>query len=86
MMQAACEAIRQVDLLVAEVSEKAIGVGIEVGYAAALGIPVIYLRKADSDYSTTVGGLAAYSLIYDRAEGISALLIPVLQQMVDVFP
>jgi nucleoside 2-deoxyribosyltransferase len=45
MMEVACQEIAQCDLLIAEVSHKAIGVGVEVGYAVGLGKPVIYIRQ-----------------------------------------
>lgn len=78
MMAATAADLRAADLLIAEVTHKAIGVGIEVGYAAALGKPVIYLRRAESEPSTTVGGLAACALVYrspdDLREQLAAAL------------
>lgn len=64
MMDTACAEIRLADLMIAEVSEKAIGVGIELGFAVALNKPVLYLRKAGSEYSTTVGGITQYHIAY----------------------
>ncbi len=64
MMAATQADLRAADLLIAEVTHKAIGVGIEIGYAAALGIPVIYVRHADAEPSTTIGGLAARCIVY----------------------
>lgn len=66
MMRLACAKIAESDILIAEVSEKAIGVGIEVGYAAALGKTIIYLRRANAEYSTTVGGLATEIIVYQN--------------------
>jgi nucleoside 2-deoxyribosyltransferase len=82
MMQQAFREISGSDLLIAEVSEKAIGVGIEIGYAAALGKPVIYLRQARSEHSTTAAGTAGYSLIYNHAGEITTLLAPILAKLV----
>ena len=39
------------DILIAEVSEKAIGVGIEVGYAKAKGKPIIYIKNQSVCFS-----------------------------------
>lgn len=64
MMATACAEIKLADLLIAEVSEKAIGVGIEIGFAVALSKPVLYLRKEGSEYSTTVGGITSHHIIY----------------------
>lgn len=78
MMQQAFRDIADADLLIAEVSEKAMGVGIEIGYAAALQKPVICLRHAGAEHSTTASGSANHSLVYANAGEITAILEPVL--------
>ncbi|WP_044210056.1 nucleoside 2-deoxyribosyltransferase [Flammeovirga sp. OC4] len=65
MMATAFQEIDSSDVFIAELTTKAIGVGIEVGYAFAKGIPVIYIRKKGSDYSTTVSGCADQVLVYE---------------------
>lgn len=74
MMAAALRDLRAADLLIAEVTHKAIGVGIEVGMAAALGKPVVYVRHADAEPSTTVGGLAAATITYQHAADLRTQL------------
>ncbi len=74
MMAAALRDLHAADLLIAEVTHKAIGVGVEVGMAAALGKPVIYVRHADAEPSTTVGGLAAAHITYRDAADLEAQL------------
>ncbi|WP_119066767.1 hypothetical protein [Aggregatilinea lenta] len=64
MMEAMQAELRASNLLVAEVTHKAIGVGVEAGYAAALGLPIVAVRHADAEPSTTVGGLAARTVVY----------------------
>lgn len=64
MMKNAFLEIDKCDLLIAEVSNKSIGVGIEIGYAKAKKIPVLYLRKKNAEHSTTASGSANYSIIY----------------------
>lgn len=81
MMQQAFRDIADADLLIAEVSEKAIGVGIEIGYAAALQKPVICLRHAGAEHSTTASGTATHSLTYTNAGAIAAVLEPVLAEL-----
>lgn len=78
MMRQAFRDIAEADLLIAEVSEKAIGVGIEIGYAAALQKPVICLRRTGAEHSTTASGSATHSLIYANTGEIAAVLEPVL--------
>jgi nucleoside 2-deoxyribosyltransferase len=74
MMTATQAELRRADLLVAEVSHKVIGVGIEIGYAAALGKPIIYLRHSSAEPSTTVGGLAAASIVYENVDDLRGKL------------
>lgn len=81
MMAATLESIHQADVLIAEVSEKVIGVGIEIGYAAALGKPIIYLRKSDAPFSTTVGGLATIAIVYDNPQDLEDKLIDALHSL-----
>ena len=64
MMDAAFQEINRSDILIAELSKKAIGVGVEVGYACARGIPIIYLRNEKSEHSTTVSGSSNEHIIY----------------------
>jgi nucleoside 2-deoxyribosyltransferase len=66
MMQQAMADIDACDLFIAEVSEKAIGVGLEAGYAKAKGKAIVYLRQADAEHSTTVSGISDYQLIYSN--------------------
>jgi nucleoside 2-deoxyribosyltransferase len=82
MMKLAMSEIAKSDLLIAEVSEKAIGVGIEVGCAAALGKPVIYLHKTGVEYSTTVGGLAAETITYDNLQDLHQKLAQALLRVI----
>ena len=66
MMQVAFDTIDQSDFLIAELTHKSIGVGIEVGYAHAKKKPIIYLRKKGSTYSTTTAGCADFIIEYEN--------------------
>lgn len=81
MMRQAFREMEDADLLIAEVSEKAMGVGIEIGYAAALQKPVICLRNSQAEHSTTASGTATHSLIYPNAGAIAGMLEPVLAEL-----
>jgi len=74
MMQTAKKHMDESDLLIAEVSHKAIGVGIEVGYMAAQRKRIIYLRRDGAEYSTTVGGLADFDIVYRDAGNLQKQL------------
>ena len=66
MMKAAFEEIDSSDFLIAELTTKSIGVGIEIGYAFAKEKPIFYLRKKDSEYSTTASGCSNYVIEYEN--------------------
>ncbi|MBZ0295567.1 MAG: nucleoside 2-deoxyribosyltransferase [Anaerolineae bacterium] len=74
MMQTALRDLEQADMLIAEVTYKAIGVGVEVGYAHALGKPILYLHHADAEYSKTIGGLADVVICYRDLPDLAAQL------------
>ncbi|MFN8253905.1 MAG: nucleoside 2-deoxyribosyltransferase [Ferruginibacter sp.] len=64
MMQEAMAAIDNCDILVALADYKAIGIGVEAGYARAKNKKVIYIRHADAEHSTTVAGISHLQVIY----------------------
>lgn len=81
MMQQAMLDIDHSDLLIAETSDKAIGIGIEVGYAKAKGKPVIYLRQRSADHSTTTAGISDFQVIYDDMADLVERLQKVLHKL-----
>ncbi len=66
MMKTAFKEIDNSDFLIAELTTKSIGVGIEIGYAFAKRKPIIYLRKKDSEYSTTTSGCSNVVIEYEN--------------------
>ena len=64
MMQKAMEEIDQSDILIAAASEKAIGIGIEAGYAKGKNKTVIYIRHHNAEHSTTLSGISDHQIIY----------------------
>lgn len=83
MMQQALLDIGNCDLFLAEVSEKAIGIGIEAGYAKALGKPIIYCYKSGSEFSTTLSGISDYTLKYEHVENLKKQLDTVLTNIIN---
>jgi len=78
------EAFRQIDksdILFAEVSEKAIGVGIEIGYAKGHSKTIIYARNANAEHSTTAGGASDFLIVYAGADDLSEKLSAVINQI-----
>ena len=66
MMEQAMLSIDSCDLLIAETTDKGIGIGVEVGYAKGKGKPVIYIRNKNGEHSTTVSGISDFQIIYDN--------------------
>ncbi len=64
LMQKSFEAIAASALVVVDLSEKGVGVGIEAGYAHALHIPIVVVASAGSPISETLRGIAAQIAFY----------------------
>ena len=74
LMQRTFDEIDACDLLLVEFSEKGVGLGIEAGYAAARGRPVVVLAPEGVEISTTLQGISRRVIRYERA--VSGLLQP----------
>lgn len=70
MMQQAFSTIDKCDMLIAETSDKAIGIGTEVGYAKAKNKTIIYFRNKNAEHSTTVSGASDFKIIYSDADDL----------------
>lgn len=81
MMQEAMRLIDSADLLIAETSDKAIGIGIEAGYAKAKGKPVIYVRNKKAEHSTTLSGISDQQVIYSDINDLREQLLKTLQKL-----
>lgn len=78
MMKTAFEEIDSSDFLVAELTTKSIGVGIEIGYAFAKEKPIFYLRKIGSEYSTTASGCSNYVVEYENELDLVEIMVKLL--------
>ncbi len=81
MMQKAMEEIDNCDILIAETSEKGIGIGVEVGYAKGKGKTVIYLRQKDTEHSTTVAGSSDFQIIYSDSNDLRMQLLEIIPML-----
>lgn len=81
MMLQAMKDIENCDILIAETSEKGIGIGIEVGYAKAKGKIVVYLRQQGAEHSTTVSGISDFQIIYLNNKDLKIKLIDIINQL-----
>ena len=81
MMKQAMDDIENCDLLMAETSDKAIGVGIEAGYAKAKHKPVIYLRQKEAAHSTTLAGISDFQIIYEGEDDLQIQLAVIMKKI-----
>ncbi len=73
LMQGSFDALATCDVIVIELTEKGVGLGIEAGYAWAKGIPIITIARTGSDISTTLQGISEKLLWYDEVDEIDEL-------------
>lgn len=81
MMTKAFDTLKASEVLIAEVSHKSIGIGIEIGYAVGHGLPIIYLKHQDAEHSTTVGGVATHYITYTTPADLKESLQNILRTM-----
>lgn len=81
MMNDAFSELSRSDILVAEASDKAIGVGIEAGYARAKNILIIYLYRTNCDVSKTLKGCADFTVRYSDIDSLRRGLKRILEQV-----
>ena len=72
LMQRALHAVSQSAAVVAEFSEKSVGVGIEAGYASALDIPVFVLLRPDSEVVNTLEGISTEVFRYADDDSLNS--------------
>jgi nucleoside 2-deoxyribosyltransferase len=82
MMQQAMKDIENCNIFIAETSEKAIGIGVEAGYAKGKNKPVIYLRNSKAEHSTTVAGISDFSIVYDNADDLQQKFATVINNLI----
>jgi 2'-deoxynucleoside 5'-phosphate N-hydrolase len=81
MMLQAMEHIDNSDFLIAETSDKAIGIGVEAGYAKAINKPIIYVRCSNAEQSTTLSGISDYQVIYENEWDLKTQLGVIIESM-----
>ena len=72
LMRKTFEIIRSCQLVVIELTEKGVGLGIESGYAYAHAIPVITIARDGSDISDTLRGISQEVYLYRTTGDLSS--------------
>lgn len=70
LMEITFAEIDQADMVILEMSEKGVGLGIEAGYTVAKKKPLIVLIKEGCELSGTMEGIADEIIFYDETENI----------------
>jgi nucleoside 2-deoxyribosyltransferase len=74
LMQKSFTEINACDLVVVDLTEKGVGIGIEAGYAYARGIPVVTIAASGSDISETLQGVSRQVYFYDTFDELGPLI------------
>ena len=69
-MKLTFEKIDSCDLVIIDLTEKGVGLGIEAGYAYAKETPIITIAKSGSDISETLVGISKKIFFYKNIEDI----------------
>ena len=59
-------------LIVVDLTEKGVGLGIEAGYAHAKEIPIVVIARKGLDISTTLQGIAQKLFLYDELTDLAS--------------
>lgn len=70
LMTRTFEVIRSCHLVVIDLTEKGVGLGIEAGYAYAWSIPVVAIARGGSDISTTLRGISKEVGLYETSHDL----------------
>lgn len=73
LMELTFKEIDECNLVIIDLTEKGVGLGIEAGYAFAKGISVITIAKRGTDISETLVGISKRVFFYDDIQDIEGL-------------
>ncbi len=72
------EVLKTVDVFLAEVSLPSTGLGIELGWADDLGVPIIAVYKKGQSISRSITGVAQQVIEYTSADDLISRLVAVI--------
>ncbi len=83
LMQRSFAEIDTSDLIVVELTEKGVGVGIEAGYAYAKGIPLVTIARKGSDISATLQGISQKLFLYEDFDELAQFFCQFKQEKIE---
>ncbi|GEM_PF-332807 len=78
LMQHSFAAIHAADVVLVDLTEKGVGVGIEAGYAHANGIPVMTIAPVGADVLETLRGISTQLFFYTVYADLAQLSLPLV--------
>jgi nucleoside 2-deoxyribosyltransferase len=78
LMDKSFKLIDACDMMVVDLTEKGVGVGIEVGYAYAKGIPIITIARSNTLVSKTLRGISTAVLKYECFSDLEDAFVAVM--------
>jgi nucleoside 2-deoxyribosyltransferase len=81
LMRRTFEAMRSCHLVVVDLTEKGVGVGIEAGYAYAGGLPILTIAQEGAMISETLRGVSQGVYVYRSVDDLGELLRRVVPQV-----
>ena len=79
LMRQSFDLIRSSDVLLLEFSEKGVGLGIEAGFAHAIGKRIVVLARAGSEISNTLAGISSEIHFYDSETDLEQIAFELFQ-------
>ena len=76
LMRHSLQAIDAADILLVDLTEKGVGLGLEAGYAYANGIPVVTMAPVGADISETLRGITTQIFFYTDYRDLALLYLP----------
>jgi hypothetical protein len=74
LMRRSFDAIEACDLILIDLTEKGVGIGIEAGFAYAKGIPIVTIAEQGADISTTLQGVSQTCFWYENDEALATFV------------
>jgi len=74
LMRRTFAAIDASDLVIVDLTEKGVGVGIEAGYAHAKQIPIVTIAQRGADISDTLRGISRAIIFYDSFDDVGRVI------------
>lgn len=71
------------DLMVADVSLPALGLGIEIGWANMMEIPILFIHQSDSEFSRSIQEVSTAILSYKDGDDLQKLLTKEIKERKD---